>query len=91
MHGNPNNNSCIDNRQDEIAILERLMAVVRIAIQQKTNMIGLRQKQRDLVVVIVIAEGNRTVEVDCDVSGVESKARLWLLVGLLGEIGVEGI
>lgn len=39
MHGNPNNNSRIDHRQDEITILERLVSVVRIAIQQETHMI----------------------------------------------------
>lgn len=44
MHGHPNDNSSIDNRQDEIAVLERFVAVVRIAIEQETNMIGIWQE-----------------------------------------------
>ena len=91
MHGNSDDDSCIDNRQDEIAVLERFVAVVGIAIEEEANMIGIRQEEGDLIVVIIVIDGGRAVEVDVYVCGVESEDGSGFWVGLLCEIRVEGV
>lgn len=45
MHGHAYNNSRVDDRQNEIAVLERFVAIVRIAVEQEADVICIRQKE----------------------------------------------
>lgn len=91
MHGHPNNNSCVDNGQNEIAVLEWFVAVVRVAVEEEAYVICTGQEERDLIVVIVVIEGNGAVEVYCYVGGVESEDGTGFVVWLLSKISIGRI
>lgn len=92
-HGHTDYDGCIDDSQNEIAVLKRFVPIFWVTVQEKTNVINPRQIQRDLIEVIVVGHclRGRAVEGDIDSRGVIVQGGDRVCIGWLLDIGIVGV
>jgi hypothetical protein len=91
MHGHSDDDGSVDDWEDEIAVFKGFMAGLWIAVEEETNVVGLRQVEGDFIVVVIIVNGRRTIEWDGDGSSIIADGGARIIVGSLLDIGIGTI